>query len=97
MHLRPPGYNSGMNESETTRQLWLTQERTVLIVVTLFAALGLGWLGWHGNWIRQRHAFLSEMEPKLAEISPSEVFLGGPVLPSAWASSHCGVDHAIAR
>jgi hypothetical protein len=47
----------------------------VLIVIAIISALGLGWLGCQANWIRQRHAFLAEMKPKMCEVSPSEVLM----------------------
>jgi hypothetical protein len=45
------------------RRRWFTFSlRTLLVVMTAFCV----WMGYHLNWIRQRHAFLSEQSAVLA-------------------------------
>jgi hypothetical protein len=51
-----------MDASEPTRRPWLTHERTVLLVITLVAATGLGWLGWQFQIVSHRRAMLERLE-----------------------------------
>jgi hypothetical protein len=64
-----------MDAPAPSRRLWLSHEWNVLIVIAILSALGLGWLGWQANWIRQRHAFLAEMKPRFDALSNSEVLI----------------------
>jgi hypothetical protein len=62
-----------MGASASSHRPWLSQERTVLLVVALVVAFGLGWMGWQVNWISQRRAFLAEMTAKLPDSPRSYV------------------------
>ena len=51
-----------MTGPEAPRRRWLTQERTVLLVVSLVVAIGLGWLGWQAQIARHRRAMREQLE-----------------------------------
>jgi hypothetical protein len=73
-----------MDVPETPRRRWLTHERTVLLMVALVAALGLGWLGSQAYWIAQRRAFLAEMEARDVAVMGSYVCVHDNPLCAPW-------------
>jgi hypothetical protein len=51
-----------MDATEPSRRWWFTHEQTVLLVIALMAALGLGWLGMEVHTVRHRRAMRARIE-----------------------------------
>ncbi len=76
----------------TPNRRWTFTLRTLFVVVTVFGI----WLGYEWNWIRQRRAFLKEVETQKARTPPSDFDYSsgtGDVRvfgqQRSWAERHC--------
>ena len=58
--------------SDKPRRWWLPRYtlRTLFVVVTL-VAVAMGWLGYHLNWIRQRHEFSASLAERRKQLKLS--------------------------
>jgi hypothetical protein len=80
-----------MEDLAPSRRPWFTHERTVLIVIALVVAFGLGWLGWQAQIVRHRQAVRKQINAN-GGYGMSDGFLPPAFVLVRAADRDCGIS-----